>query len=151
MDGSRCVFLMLCFLFSMRVMAFPCYMTLVKDNCWTNYNLTVNVIDTSTEKNVITIVVPSGKSWTRSQFECHPEQTFMMMASFSPVFWDADVGKMFAAKRYWSLPEAVTEGTIAWNMNICYSDDFSGVPLPPEASGTCQCDYSTIPPVKENK
>ena len=151
MKGFRFVFLLLGVFFSALAIAFPCYMTLVKDSCWANYNVTVKVNDTSKEKVIATINVPEDKQWVRTKFECEPKQTLMLIASFMPAFWKADEGKEYPAKRYWALPETIVGKTRAWNMNICYPADFSAVPLPPDASGKCACDMTKVPSVKPVK
>ena len=134
--------------FSTLVTAFPCYVTLVKDNCWTNYDVTVKINDTSKDKVVATVFVPAGKQWARVNFQCQPRETFIFLATYSPVFWAKEEDVVYQAKRYWSLPETIVGDTEAWNMNICYAADFSAVPLPPDASGACQCDMTKIPAVK---
>ncbi len=134
--------------FYLEVEAFPCFLTLVKDSCWTNYDLVVMVTDPTTEKVLTTVTVPQGTSWGRQQFTCQPGETLALSASFSPLFWETDKGKTYAAQHSWSLPTTITKGDTAWNITVCYPKEFSEVPFPPNASGDCKCDTDHIPPVK---
>lgn len=138
---------LLCVCFSISVQAFPCFLTLVKDNCWTNYNVSVGATNATTGKLITTVTVLQGKSWTRQAFDCEPAEAISFVASFSPVFWENDVGKTYAALRDWRLPEAIATGDTAWNITLCYPGQFSEVPLPPDASGTCACKTDDIPPI----
>lgn len=78
--------------------AITCYYTLVKDNCWTKYDVSVDIMDAATNKILKTITVPNGKSWSRQTFPCDPGQKLIYRAQFSPVFWESDKGKTYMAK-----------------------------------------------------
>jgi hypothetical protein len=149
MKLNRTLFLLSAF-FSYQAFAFPCYVTVMKDNCWKNYNVTVDMEDTSTEKSLVSVVISDQESWARGKFDCHPKQTFKLLGQFTPAFWASDEGKVYYGKRYWSLPEQIGDN-VAWHMKLCYPSDFSEVPLPPDASGACQCDPSVITPIPEEK
>lgn len=131
--------------------AITCYYTLVKDNCWTKYDVSVDIMDAATNKILKTITVPNGKSWSRQTFPCDPGQKLIYRAQFSPVFWESDKGKTYMAKNYWSLPNSFNPGDSAWNVTVCYPNDFSLVPLPPDASGNCSCDFNGIPEISPKK
>jgi hypothetical protein len=139
------------FIFSCPLWAFTCYYTLVKDSCWTKYNVTVDVIDAATEKVIISPTVPAGKSWVREKFSCSIAQSLMFRAQFSPVFWESDKGKTYAAKRNWPMPGAINPGDSAWDVQVCYPADFSQVPLPPDATNNCKCDFGSIPVIPPKK
>ncbi|QMT60954.1 MULTISPECIES: hypothetical protein [unclassified Legionella] len=128
-----------------------CYYTLVKDNCWIKYDVSVDVMDAVSAKILTTITVPVGKSWTRQTFPCEPGQKLMYQARFSPIFWQSDEGKTYLAKNYWSLPNTINPGDSAWNVTVCYSSDFALVPLPPNAPGNCSCDFNDIPAIPPKK
>lgn len=104
------------------------------------------MLDVENEKTVVKIDLPQDKLWVRQSFECHPKQTFRFESQFSPAIWKDDEGKIYKGKRYWSLPVS-TENAAAWNMTICYPDDFSGVPVPQDAS-KCGCDRTLAPPIQ---
>ena len=129
--------------------SFPCYITIIKDNCWTNYDVTVQVDDVMVERPITSIVIPSGKSWTRYEFSCEEKQTVQFLAMFSPVIWDKDEDKQYKSKRFWAFPEAIRQGDTAWNMTVCYPNDFAEVPMPPDVSGACECDKTIVPPVEK--
>lgn len=138
-------------LLSTQLYAFDCYFTLVKDSCWANYEVTVNVVDAVANKRLTTVVVPKGQSWARNQFTCMPNQNLMYYATFSPIIWQSKKDKIYQAKKYWILPKAPKEGELAWNIPVCFSREFSEVPFPPDASGNCQCDFDSVPAIKLTK
>ena len=57
----RLLILSLSSLFMSPSWAIICYYTLAKDNCWTKYNVTVNVMDVVSSKVLTTVTVPAGK------------------------------------------------------------------------------------------
>ncbi|KTC90590.1 hypothetical protein OQJ18_00920 [Fluoribacter dumoffii] len=128
-----------------------CYYTLVKDNCWTKYNVVVDVMDATSSNSLTTVTVPAGKSWIRQTFPCDPGQKLMYRAKFSPVFWESDKDKTYMAKNYWSLPNVINPGDSAWNVTVCFPNDFGQVPMPPEGSGNCGCNFDNIPAIPPKK
>jgi hypothetical protein len=148
----KLLFLSVSCLFASPLWAITCYYTLAKDNCWLKYNVTVEVMDALSAKVLTTATVPAGKSWTRVTFPCETNgQKLMYRAQFSPSIWDSEKGKVYMAKNYWSLPNGVNEGDSAWNVSVCYPSDFSEVPMTPEATGSCACDFSSIPEIPPKK
>lgn len=131
-----------------QVHAFPCYITMVKDNCWLNYNVNVDIVDVSTEKVVATMTIPEGKPWDRKEIACQPKQTVKLKATYSPAFWAKEAGKFYYGKREWSFPEEIKKGDAAWNMILCFASDIEEVSLPPEVSGPCVCDMKDIPAIE---
>jgi hypothetical protein len=145
-------FLILSIILSSNAQAVTCYITMVKASCWKDYNLTVNVLNASTGVKQGTIMVFSGDLWGRDKFECKPGQTLSLEAQFTPVFWEKDDGRIYKARRFWKLPDKVTDDITGWNVTVCYPKWFSDVPYPPEASGDCKCNMGEIPkmePVKK--
>ncbi|WP_133130069.1 hypothetical protein [Legionella yabuuchiae] len=133
---------------SAPVWAFPCFITLAKDSCWEDYNVTVTVQSVMNDsKALATIVVPEGSTWGRQQFECQLKEELGFVAEFNPVFWEGDSGKKYQGAHFWFLPEQHTGDETAWNINLCFPKDFSEVPMPPQAGSKCTCDFSKIPPV----
>jgi hypothetical protein len=133
--------------FTIKTQAFPCFITLVKDSCWTDYNVTVNIEGKGASKSRVSVTVLKGASWSRQQFDCQPAEELFLSATFTPVFWQADLGQIYLARRDFLLPKAIVKGDTAWNIPICYPADFSGVPLPPKVGGDCRCLMDTVPPV----
>jgi hypothetical protein len=136
---------------SSQVFAFQCYLTLVKDSCWTNYDVNVVVLNSENNDTLTTIEVPKGKSWSRQPFACNPGMKLMYRATFLPVFWQSEKGKTYWAIRYWSLPAAIGPKESAWDIPVCFSSAFAAVPFPPDATGNCKCDLFSIPPVPPRK
>ncbi len=136
-------------LITQGALAFPCFITIIKDNCWTHYTVTIDVLDADTQATLTTIVVPKGESWSRGRFDGQPKQHLMVRAKFKPIFWKASVNKIYYAKHYWLLPDAGEGKTTAFNINICYPKSFSSVPLPPEANSKCICSEQNLPRVSD--
>ena len=142
------VFMLMGLCVSFQSQAFPCFLTLVKDSCWTNYNVSVVVLNATTGEPINTILVPQGKSWDRLQFDCQPGLQVSFSATFTPIFWANDAGKTYSSQRNWSFPASIAKGDTAWNVTLCYPSEFAGVPLPPDAGSHCSCNTDSIPPVK---
>ncbi len=128
--------------------SFNCYFTLAKDSCWTNYNITVDVVDDTTSTVLTTVSVPSGTPWVRQQFTCQPAQKLMYKARFTPIFWQSDANKTYSADRFWFMPGTINPGDKAWELPVCFPSNFAEVPFPPDATGNCKCDFSVIPTIK---
>lgn len=131
-----------------NVAAFPCYLTLIKNSCWTKYQVSVNVLDPVAMKSVVDINVPAGTSWSRKEFTCNPKQILLPTATLTTIFWQGDEGKVYKSKRYLHLPKKIKNNEVAWNITICYPEEFAEVPMPPDAQGNCHCDKSKIPAPK---
>jgi len=134
-------------LFTGSVFSFPCYFTLVKDNCWTNYDVTVVVTDANTSDILTRAVVPKGQQWIRSAFVCQPSQKLNYVATFAPTIWEGEENTKYTALSYWTLPASPDPGVSAWEIPACYSGDFSQVPLPPTAISSCKCNFKAVPPI----
>ena len=148
---ARLFILMLSLTSSSSLWAITCYYTLVKDSCWTKYNVSVDVMDAITNTVLTTVIIPTGKSWMRQPFSCKPAQKLFYKARFTPIIWESEKDAVYSATNYWSLPAAVKSGDSAWNVAVCYPADFSRVPLPPDATNHCACDLSGIPPIPPAK
>ena len=132
---------------SIKAMAFPCFLTIVKDSCWTKYDVTVSAVNAGTGKDATSVTVPKSEKWKRVKFSCEPEEILTFKAVFSPVFWKSDEGKIYSSRRDWPFPDKIEKEASAWGVTLCYPKDFSEVPLPPDAVGNCVCDKSGIPPI----
>ncbi|WP_367607186.1 hypothetical protein [Legionella sp. W05-934-2] len=125
-----------------------CYLNIVKDSCWNDFNVNVVAIDTSNRSQVAQATIAKGSKWTRVSFKCNPGQTLLYNATFTPAFWEADKDKVYHATQYWSLPNQLNPGDVAWELTICFPSSFSGVPFPPTAGSDCACQYDQIQPLK---
>ncbi|STX28651.1 periplasmic protein [Legionella beliardensis] len=137
--------------FSSQLFAFQCYFTLVKDSCWTDYSVTVNVMDVANNSTAVTVTAPKGQSWARQGFTCQPGQEFLYKATFEPYIWSSEKGEVYTAINYWTLPKAPKPGESAWEIPVCYPQAFSAVPLPPQATNNCACDFSKVPAIPPKK
>lgn len=137
--------------FSMKMYAFPCFLTMVKDQCWDKYTITINVMNSKKDESIMNVIIPQGQSWVRQPFDCEPAESITLHAQFSPVFWEKDEGKIYSGIHDWQLPESIKKDEKAWNITVCYPKDFSAVPLPPEAKSQCGCIRDNIPPVEPPK
>lgn len=135
-------------LFNSPLWSFTCFYTLIKDSCWTNYDVSVDVIDASNLNKLFTVSVPKGKNWERVKFSCTAAQSLIYKAHYSPVFWENEKGKTYHSLRNWTLPGKINPGDLAWTIPVCYPKEFAQVPLPPDAKGSCKCDLKSIPEPK---
>lgn len=130
--------------------AFTCHFTVVKDSCWTPYDVKVTAADTKDKKVLTTALIPAKKSWARTTFDCSPGQKLEYLANFSPAFWDSEAGKIYRAKQYQSLNAKIDPTDVAWDLKVCFPQDFAEVPFPPQGHKNCKCDFSQVEPL-ENK
>ncbi len=135
---------------SLDIYALPCYLTVVKSDCWNDYDVNIRMVDMSNEKMLVDIQVPQDKLWMRQSFECRPQQTVRFGAQFTPSIWENEKEKTYSGKRYWSMPTSI-DNAAAWSVTLCYPDDFSSVPMPPNATHKCHCDKSVVPPIPDKK
>ena len=136
---------------STQLFAFTCYMTVVKDSCWTNFDVNMQVMDAVANKLITTVSIPKGTAWTRQKFECSPGTKMLYKATYTPLIWQSEVGKVYMAKNYWTLPVNIKTGDSAWDVPVCFPKEFAEVPFPPDAQGNCQCNFKVIPPVPPAK
>jgi len=141
----------LAFIATVPSWAFTCYYTLAKDNCWKAYDVTVDVMDGTTGAILTTITIPKGELWSRKEFSCEPLQVLIYSARFAPIFWEKDKGKSYPSTNSWPMPETIHPGDSAWNISVCYPADFAAVPMPPQATNSCKCDFSSIPQIPPKK
>lgn len=135
-----------------KLFALDCYFAVIKNSCWENYEVVVDILKPDDKTSVMfSIKVPKDQKWARVKRECSPGERFYSRGQFFPVFWDSEKGKYYYAKNYWALPKDIKEGTAAWNIPVCFPDAFSGAPLPPDAKGNCKCDTKQIPPLELKK
>ena len=105
------------------------------------------IIDEDTKKQVTMVEIPKNEFWGRQTFNCEPGQKLMSQAIYDPIFWDSEKGKVYTSKRFLALPTSIKPDDKAWNISVCFPNDFSSVPFPPDANGNCGCDFSKVPPV----
>lgn len=134
-----------CVAFSSHLFAFSCFLTFVKDTCWTNYNVNMLVLDATTGNELFSMTIPKGQTWVRQPFVCQPGQKLMYNATFTPVIWQGEEGRVYKTQHYWALPNAPKPKEKAWEIPVCFPKAFAEVPFPPQAVGNCQCSFKDVP------
>jgi hypothetical protein len=138
----------LCLFFSSPIWPFKCYITFAKDSCWTQYDVTIDVIDVDTAKVLTTAEMPVNTAWTRESFNCEASQKLKYQAQFKPTIWKGSEDKKYFSSNLLVLPEAMKPKEKAWAISVCFPKDFAEVPMPPTATSNCACDFSSIPALK---
>ncbi|MBA2650076.1 MAG: hypothetical protein H0U75_10915 [Legionella sp.] len=132
--------------------AFICDLTVIKDSCWAKapYDVTIDVIDSgaSIPSKLATLTMSREEILGRQVFECKASQILTYRARFKPAMWQHDANLIYSSKSSLSLPALIHPGDTSWNLTLCYSTAFSGVPLPTEAISMCTCDYSSVPSIR---
>src|SRR3990167_581840 len=126
-----------------QVNAATCYVDVVKDTCWTNYNLALTVINTESGSAIASITVTQGIPWVRVKFPCTHNQTLGFQARYSPVIWQGTENQVYSGQNYWQLSSSTTD---AQYTALCFGRDFSEVTFPVTGDGKCQCNMQNIPP-----
>lgn len=127
--------------------AVPCVITVIKSPCWSDYDVSVNILDASSNSSLSKVTITKGVSWQRTTFECQPEQVLSANATFTPEIWKGQQGIIYQSVRFWGLPNQAPESGSSWSINICYPKQFKGVPSPLNATN-CECSLDGIPPVE---
>lgn len=135
-------------LISFEAWSLTCYITMAKDNCWKDYNVLVDVQSGATNARIIQLNIPKGQNFARQSFECKPRDNFYYVATFTPVIWEDQAGQKYRSKLYWAIPGNIPADYVVWEVKACYPSDFAQVPITPEATDDCRCDFSSIPPIK---
>lgn len=143
----RCLILLLSLCVANATQAFNCYMTVMKGSCWSNYNVSIDVLDASNDKKIMTLSLLNNKLWNRQPFECTPNQTFNFQATFNPAIWQGDTDTVYLSKSSIQLPMVITKEARAWDVSVCFPESFAEVPTPPNNNGSCACDSSSVPAV----
>ncbi len=131
--------------------AFPCTFTLVKDTCWKDYDVSIQVFDVMNPKPMLSVIIPKGQNWVRQATECNLSQKLNYSATFTPAIWKGQEATTYHVKRIWTLPEKIAPGDSSWEVRLCFPGDFAKVPFPPTATSQCTCDYKSIPVIPPAK
>lgn len=122
--------------------AYPavCQLQVQKDNCFQNYNVSVEAYLQGSSARLFDLAVAKGQSQGVREFHCEPNQVLELTARFSPVFWQGDENKVYAKRSAIRLPATFPADMRVWKLTACFGGDFIGVPLPPEANRQCRCE-----------
>lgn len=126
--------------------SYPCTIRLMKSNCWTNYSVSVVAIDTNTQKPLgPPVLLPKGTtSITTAIPGCQPFESISFQATFSPAVWEGAENTVYPSNNFWQTPGRLPPKASQWTASVCFSNDFSSVPEPLDATGNCQCDFPKL-------
>lgn len=127
--------------------AVQCYVTLVKAECWKNYQIDINTTQ-SDGKVVGKILIPKDKMWGRIDFPCDAGDVLASDVSFDPPIWVNQKGMRYKSNRFWSLPAADPVNGSIFTINMCFPGDFAKLPVSTDTNSSCDCSMEGIPPVK---
>ncbi len=117
-----------------------CYLEFVKADCWNNYKVELNLIDALTLKEQQHFNVSMNTQSMKVPFTCSANQQIAFQASFSPTIWENQIDTWYQGSKIYNVPSNIDEDQNIWTVNVCFSTDFTGVPLPPDSSrGSCLC------------
>lgn len=130
--------------------AVECYVTLIKAPCYQDYDVHFTLSDSVTKKAILELDLPKSQFWTRKSFQCTPGQVVGISSSISPVIWEEDAGKIYEGTHFTKFPDIEPPTGTIWAIDVCFPVQFSKVPIPPKITGSCGCDKSSIPPLKNS-
>lgn len=142
------IFLIFLICFSSLSHAIQCYITAAKGKCWAHYDVHIEAINAANNGHLSSLNILGSMTWDRQKFPCQTQgATLNFVGKFDPVIWDDDQDRSYMAKSFKQVPELTYNPSSALEITICFNKDFSEVPIPPEFNGSCDCDFSVIPPV----
>lgn len=121
-------------------LAAVCQLHVLKDSCFHNYDVTVDVYLQGAPARLFDIPIVRGQDEGLREFNCEPDQIYELKARFAPAFWQGEENRIYAQRTYMRLPQNFPANTGVWKLTTCFGRDFIGVPLPPEASSQCRCE-----------
>lgn len=122
------------------VLAAVCQLHVLKDSCFHNYDVTVEVYLQGAPARLFDIPIVRGQDEGLREFACEADEIYELKARFAPAFWQGDENRVYAQRNYMRLPSHFPANTRVWKLTTCFGRDFIGVPLPPEASSQCRCE-----------
>lgn len=132
--------------FSSQVWSLPCVITVVKSRCWSDYDVSVDILDSTYSTSLSKVNIAKGVGWQRTTFDCKPSQVLSANATFTPAIWKNQQGVVYQSVRFWKLPEQAPVAGSIWTINMCYPMHFKNVPAPVDTTN-CECSMDGIPPV----
>ncbi len=127
--------------------ALQCYITVITAPCWSGYDVSVDILDSSNNTLISTVKIPKGAHYGRVNFECKPAQVFAAQATFEPAVWIQDAHKRYSGSRFWKLPDDAPQQGAIWSIDICYPTQFADLPNSTSAD-SCNCSLEGVPVVK---
>lgn len=117
-----------------------CQLQFAKANCWHNYQVNLSILDAVNLQEITALQLDSDELSVSSSFNCTSNQLITFTTDFSPAIWEDQQNRHYPAKTIWNVPSDLDSDNTTWEINLCFSDDFSGVPLPPSGNlVNCRC------------
>lgn len=131
-----------CLLFPLSAAAeIVCELRVVKNTCWEDYEITVDVVEAEVDKPITQVVVPKNLQSKGEQFSCPKVDKITLHGKFDPPIWQDQKGVSYKAKQVWDVPRTFPEDTERWTITVCFPNDFIAVPIPPKIQLPCLCKY----------
>ena len=125
---------------------FPCYVQLVKTNCWKDFEITVQPIDVISQQKTGEPIILGKEVFEKVvPVACKPGQPISFTGAFSPPTWEGTENKHYVARHFWMPPDSLPKNADKWVISVCFAEDFTSVPLPPSATSVCECKFSELP------
>lgn len=130
---------------------YPCVLKLAKSNCWKGYQVTVQPMDADTGESFGNpIVLEKDVFQVSAPIACKPRQNITFKATISPAVW-AESRTSFSSTKFWLTPKKLPRGATEWIATMCFSKDFSTVPMPLAAGANCACDFAPLTNTIKNR
>lgn len=128
--------------FSMPVWSnnIQCHVQAVKNTCWQDRAVTLELHDIEDLKTKHTFEISKDTSGILQEFDCKNLKRFTFSAKFSPPIRPEDAKNKYVARKVWDVPTQLPPNTEKWVVKVCFSDDFSQVPVPMGAQN-CRCEF----------
>lgn len=124
---------------------YPCLLRFMKTNCWKGHQITVQAIDTGTQKNIGDPVVLTKDSFEIDvDIPCQPNQSISFTATTLPAVWGSSATTSYPSTHFWQSPKGLPPKATQWVVSLCFASDFSSVPLPLTAEANCQCNFKPL-------
>lgn len=133
------IIVLLGFSSSLVARPFDCDIRLTKSNCWYDREVRVQVINGANLEVETMHTISADKKYLVIPLNCNKVHRFTLKAAFDPPIWDDDKGRWFNSQRMWVVPNFIPVEQKQWVAEVCFPDDFSGVPLPLEDFTQCEC------------
>lgn len=127
--------------------AIECYVTLLKDKCWSGYQVHMTIENLKSLNKVIDLDVGPNQTWARKKFDCEASQVLKKSVSFTPAIWDSEKGKIYQNNFMTRLPDTKPAQGVIWSMEVCFPKNFSQVPTPIKNMNDCGCDKTNVPEI----
>lgn len=132
---------------SAHASGFPCYVQMVKTKCWSGYSATFQRFNAVTLQLVgKPFSIPAHQKMKVFQISCKPGENLSLQVKFSPPIWEDQADKIYKGTKIYGIPLSLPEGSSRWVIPVCFSNDFTGLPIPPDVTRLCKCRIPKLKP-----